>query len=243
MILNDAAEHIAIARIGIGRQGCAVVGHARDLIARRKRPCNRCVRVIDIRSCAARRAQACRRVCADVHGKCLILPDGIQCAGGGWHANAKQHALVGIIPAAGAVCHRIPAGEELAGVFKRIALHGVVCIVGSAAREARQTAGGRAAVAVVRERDVDRRIDPLRGERRILGNRHRAVGVIDRVVRAGAPADENLVRRRRDRSSSVCLHLRLAVVAVCVVVLGRSARRLAETVGDRKVSHADPNGV
>ena len=243
VIRRHAIECVAVPCVRGCREGCAVVRHARDFISRRIRPADGSVRAVDIHARAALGTDAFGGIRRNGDIECLIFPDRIQRAGRGWNAHPQQNAVAFVIDTAAAVWRRIPADEHFSGVKERVPLHRMICVVQRAARKGGRAAACCAAVTVVGDRHLIGGIDPDRGQGRILRHRDRAVGIIDLIVHAGAPADEYLVRGRRDRSRGIRLHLRLAAGSIGQAVHGRGSARFAELIGYREIQRADPNGV
>ena len=100
-----------------------------------------------------------------------------------------------------------------------------------------------ATVAVVGDRHLYGGIRPNSGQGRVVRNRDLAVGIVDLAVRAGTPAEEHLVRRRRHGSGRIGMHLRLSARGIGQAVHGRGSARLAEIVGHLEIERAEPNGV
>ncbi|MPN17863.1 hypothetical protein SDC9_165218 [bioreactor metagenome] len=215
MVFRNPVDDVCPAGIRSSRKNQTVIRNIHKLKARGNRPCHGCIGVVNIAARPVCRAQSACRISRNLHGECLIFPDGVELIRRACNAGSEQHAVTGLIPRARAIGFRVPACEKLAFIDKSIALHCMVRVVQRAACEAAHSAAGHSAVAIVGDRDVYGGICPNGGQRRVLRDRYRTVRIIDFKIDTGTPADKHLVRRRSNSNGIKRLHLRLTAACIC----------------------------
>ncbi len=243
VVFQNAADGIAVARVRRGGHQNSVVRNTCDFVSSRKHPVHGHVRAVYIRTGAALCRHACCRCGGNAYIECLVFPDGVERSGRTNHAHTQQYAVIRIIPGSCSGRCRIPTHEYFAGIQKTVPLHRMVGVVHRSAGKRRCATGCCAAVSIIGNRNVNRRIHPDRGQRCVRRDRDCTLGIVDFTVDARTPANEYFIRRRRYQRGSIRLDLRLTSGRIPHGIRRCGSGRFTEAVADRIAQRADPDRI